>query len=51
MARELSINDYLHEGVSVFDAHTGVAAGGKYFLLVSGGFCFVYFVNVLTRVC
>lgn len=54
MSRELSVDDYWLEGVSVFDAHTGLAASGKYFLLVFGGFCSVYlfhFLSIVVFVC
>lgn len=34
MVRQLFVDDYLLEGLSVFDAHTGLVADGNYFLLV-----------------
>jgi hypothetical protein len=47
MARELSIDNCLLEGVSMFDAHTGVAVGGEYiylFILILCTFFTVIFI-------
>jgi hypothetical protein len=44
MSRELSVDDYWLEGVSVFDAHTGLAASGKYFFARLWGILFCVFI-------
>jgi hypothetical protein len=38
-SRELSVDDYLIEGVSMFNAHTELAAGGECVFIIVYIFC------------
>lgn len=46
--RKLYVDDYLIEGVSMFDAHTRLAAGGECVFIIVYAFCDDVCILVLT---